>query len=62
MYYNVDKQIIPLFLACTDGFIGNKCTKACPYPSYGQNCKSTCVCKKEYCNVSMGCLQGNKGS
>lgn len=55
---HVDVQIMPLFLACLDGFIGEECKTPCPYPTYGKNCDFSCDCKEEYCNVSMGCLQG----
>lgn len=51
-------QIMPLFSACQDGFVGKGCKTPCTYPTYGRNCDLICDCKKEYCNVSMGCLQG----
>lgn len=47
-----------LFLACLDGFIGEECDMPCVYPNYGKDCGSICDCTEEYCNVSMGCLQG----
>lgn len=40
---------------CKEGYTGIHCTIACPFPSYGLNCQSTCSCTDEECNYVTGC-------
>ncbi|XP_078326573.1 uncharacterized protein LOC111105254 isoform X2 [Crassostrea virginica] len=41
---------------CAVGFFGPKCALSCGYPSYGEDCQSTCHCSKELCHHVLGCF------
>lgn len=43
-------------LACMAGFYGVNCTKACRYPSYGNDCQQRCNCAEHQCHVIIGCV------
>lgn len=58
-YLSSKKQHILAFhfinLACKVGYFGLNCDTKCVYPSYGNDCQSTCNCKETYCDHVEGC-------
>lgn len=48
------------YLACEDGFFGNNCAFKCPYPTFGKDCLSLCLCKFQNCDHANGCIQLSK--
>ena len=48
------------FKGCPSGYFGDFCEESCPFPKYGPGCQKVCLCSKQRCNVSTGCL--NKGT
>nr|XP_022295137.1 multiple epidermal growth factor-like domains protein 11 [Crassostrea virginica] len=42
---------------CAVGFFGPKCLLSCGYPSYGEECQSTCLCSNELCHHVLGCFK-----
>lgn len=52
--------LIPIYLTieCSTGFYGLPpfCMK-CPYPSYGVDCQTVCLCQYENCNHVTGCFK-----
>ncbi|XP_062608266.1 uncharacterized protein LOC134270105 [Saccostrea cucullata] len=40
---------------CNPGYYGLNCTSVCQYPTYGKTCKFLCSCKKELCDIAIGC-------
>uniref|UniRef100_A0A8W8JI24 Uncharacterized protein n=1 Tax=Magallana gigas TaxID=29159 RepID=A0A8W8JI24_MAGGI len=40
---------------CMQGFTGENCSSACPYPTYGRDCQELCNCSKDICDVITGC-------
>nr|XP_022294048.1 scavenger receptor class F member 1-like [Crassostrea virginica] len=42
---------------CAVGFFGPKCAISCGYPTYGEDCQSTCLCSKELCHFVLGCFE-----
>lgn len=47
------------FSACIDGFLGQECNIPCKYPTYGRKCQFICSCSIKFCDVALGCWQGN---
>ncbi|XP_062572140.1 uncharacterized protein LOC134234096 isoform X1 [Saccostrea cucullata] len=43
-------------MKCDVGYTGVECDVPCPYPYYGEHCQQRCLCKKESCNISFGCV------
>lgn len=39
------------------GYSGVNCSSLCPYPYYGEDCQRTCICSRDLCNVSTGCIR-----
>lgn len=58
-YLSSTKQHIFAFhfinLACKVGYFGLNCHTKCVYPSYGNDCQSTCNCEDTYCDHVKGC-------
>ncbi|XP_056014896.1 multiple epidermal growth factor-like domains protein 10 isoform X2 [Ostrea edulis] len=40
---------------CRVGYFGLYCNESCPFPYYGENCRSRCHCEKHLCSFSSGC-------
>lgn len=41
---------------CYAGTIGPQCEIVCPYPWYGKQCLSKCLCSEEHCDPAAGCI------
>ncbi|XP_078317116.1 uncharacterized protein LOC111100247 [Crassostrea virginica] len=41
---------------CPSGYFGDFCQESCPFPKYGPACQKVCLCSKQRCNVSTGCI------
>lgn len=48
--------------ACEKGYNGTNCSMICPYPSFGQNCKSNCNCILKDCDHRYGCNRTKGGN
>lgn len=48
-------------LACDKGFFGVDCNAKCPYPMYGEKCRSFCACNSSNCHHVNGCIYSMKG-
>ncbi|XP_048771711.2 uncharacterized protein LOC125677620 [Ostrea edulis] len=40
---------------CMDGFYDINCNIPCPYPLFGWDCQSKCICSSEDCHHAYGC-------
>lgn len=45
-----------LNLECEAGKIGPQCEIVCPYPWYGKQCLSKCLCSENHCDPVDGCI------
>nr|XP_022294822.1 multiple epidermal growth factor-like domains protein 10 [Crassostrea virginica] len=45
---------------CSIGFQGPNCSLTCPFPYYGKDCQSICLCSKSLCSHVDGCNTANK--
>lgn len=50
------KYLEQCIVACSPGFVGKNCEKACPYPTFGDSCQYHCFCAKEHCSIDRGCI------
>lgn len=42
---------------CRTGYYWINCSKTCPYPAFGHQCKQKCHCKQELCDFMNGCIE-----
>ncbi|XP_062576182.1 uncharacterized protein LOC134238072 [Saccostrea cucullata] len=54
--YMLDKALNRC-IKCPDGFVGDKCTRQCLFPTYGFRCQGNCDCAKHLCDFSKGCIR-----
>lgn len=57
--YNNEKECVSsnLYSECRAGYYWINCSKTCPYPAFGHQCKQNCSCKQELCDFMNGCIE-----
>ncbi|XP_078316283.1 uncharacterized protein LOC111101508 [Crassostrea virginica] len=44
-------------VGCKNGSYWINCSKTCPYPAFGHQCRQTCHCNQEFCDFINGCIE-----